>query len=99
LLWFFGQALFFGKSHDKEGLLIIQCFGKRKVAQQSVHIFATLRQVGRFAVAIFEHFSLDSLPGQAGFEPLRVLLSNIFHAHPHAANENRWAASHSTYFK
>jgi len=54
-------------------------------AQQSVHTFATLRQVG--FVAIFEYFSLDSPPGQAGFE--FFLLPNIVHARPHASNANR----------
>jgi len=49
-----------------------------------VHTFATLQKVG--FVAIFEHFPLDSQPpfvpaypqvGQAGFDPLRVLLPPV----------------------
>ena len=49
-------------------------------AQQSVHTFATLRQVG--FVAIFEHFS--------GVE--FFLLPSRVHARPSASNANRWAA-------
>jgi hypothetical protein len=59
-------------------------------AQQSVHTFATLRQVG-FAATYGEYFSLDSPPGQAGFE--FILLSNRVHARPSASNANRSAAS------
>ena len=45
-------------------------------------------QVG--TVRFFRHFSLDSPPGQAGFE--FFLLPSIVHARPPASNANRWAA-------
>jgi len=56
-------------------------------AQQSMHTFATLRQVG-FAATYGEYFSLASPPGQAGFE--FSLLPSIVHAHPSASNANRY---------